>query len=70
MHEQSVPPEGPFRILEGEIIDVYLKSMQPKESGDAPAPAAAQPPAAAEAPAGQTGPAPTTGDGDVQMTED
>lgn len=62
-----MPPDGPFRILEGEQIDVYLKTMIPKEGGDAPA----QPPTAAAAPAGQEGPAPTTGDdGDVQMTED
>ena len=65
-HEKNVPPEGPFRILEGEDIEVYLKMMIPKD-GEAPA----QPPTAAAAPAGQEGPAPTTGDdGDVQMTED
>jgi hypothetical protein len=60
-HEQVVPPEGPFRILEGEEIDVYLKSMVAKESADN-----APPPAAAEAPAGEP---PASGDGDVQMTE-
>ena len=43
-HEKVVPPEGPFRILEGEEIDVYLKTMIPKESGEAAPPAA--PPAA------------------------
>ncbi|GJE84739.1 20S proteasome subunit [Phanerochaete sordida] len=65
-HEKAVPPEGPFRILEGEPIDVYLKTMVPKESADAPA----QPPAAA-APAGQEDPVPAAGDdADVQMTED
>ena len=68
-HETSIPPEGPFRILEGEQIDVYLRSMIAKESVEAPQ-APQQPPAAAEAPAGQEDPAPTTGDdGDVQMTE-
>lgn len=61
-----MPPEGPFRILEGEQIEAFLKSMVPKETGEAPA----APPAAAEAPAGQEGPAPATGDADVQMTED
>jgi 20S proteasome subunit alpha 6 len=66
-HERNVPSEGPFRILEGEQIDVYLKSMVAKESADVPAQA---PAAAADAPAGQTGPAPPTGDDDVQMNED
>jgi 20S proteasome subunit alpha 6 len=53
-HEKAVPPTGPFRILEGDSIDVFLKSMVPKEE---PAP----PP---DAPA-----APTAGDEDVQMAE-
>ena len=34
-HEEAVPPAGPFRILEGEKIQVFLDSMVPK---DAPAP--------------------------------
>ncbi|KAI0698893.1 20S proteasome subunit [Cytidiella melzeri] len=55
-HEKSVPPEGPFRILEGEGIEVYLKSMIPKESADNAAAAAADPP-------------PAAGDEDVQMAE-
>ena len=61
-----MPPEGPFRILEGEEIDVYLKTMVPKESAEAPAPAT---PAATEAPAGEAAPA-AGGDADVQMTDD
>ena len=36
-HETNVSLEGNFRILEGEVIEVYLKSMTPKETGDAPA---------------------------------
>jgi len=52
--EVSIPPAGPFRILEGEKIEVYLGKMVPKEE-----PAAA--PAAA--------PAPGAGDEDVQMAE-
>ena len=54
-NEKGLPPGSPFRILEGEDIEVYLKSMVSKES--------------AEAPAGQTGPPPPTGDSDVQMAE-
>jgi len=55
-HEKAVPPGGPFRILENEKIEPYLKTMVPKETGEsaAPAPAAAAPPA---------------GDEDVQMAE-
>ena len=56
-HETDIGPEGNFRILEGEIIEVYLQSMTPKESADAPA----QPPAAAAAGG--------AGDEDVQMGE-
>ena len=56
--EADVSPEGNFRILEGEVIEVYLQSMIPKETGE-PAPAAA--PAAPAAGA--------TGDEDVQMGE-
>ena len=54
-HERTVTEEGSFRILEGEKVEVYLKTMVPKEE---PAPLA---PAAPEHP-------PTTeGDTDVQM---
>ena len=66
-HETSVPPEGPFRILEGEPIDVYLKSMIPKETDAGAAPPAA--PAAAEVPAGEAQPPPAGGDDDVQMAD-
>ncbi len=61
-HEIDIGPEGNFRLLEGEIIQVYLQSMIPKETADAPAHA----PAAAAADAG-TGAA--AGDEDVQMAE-
>lgn len=54
-HEKSVPPTGPFRILEGDKIDVFLKSMVPKEVAEPAAPPA-------DAPA-------APGDEDVQMTE-
>ena len=64
-HERNVPPEGPFRILEGEEINVYLQTMVPKDAGEAPA----APPPATEA-AEQTGPGPATSDADVQMAED
>lgn len=60
-HENNVPPEGPFRILEGEDVEVYLQSMIPKET-DAPAAA----PAATDAPAGQQ---PPPGEEDVQMAD-
>jgi len=54
-HEKAVAEEGSFRILEGEKVEVYLKTMVPKEE---PAPLV---PAAPEHP-------PTTeGDTDVQM---
>lgn len=67
-HERNVPSGSPFRILEGEAIDVYLKTMVPKDSGEAPAPAAAT---GDEPPAGEAAPAPPAGgDGDVQMSED
>ena len=59
-HEKDVGPEGNFRILEGESIEVYLQSMTPKDTGEAPQQA---PAAAAGAPA--TG----AGDEDVQMAE-
>lgn len=61
-HEKNVPPEGPFRILEGEEIEVYLKSMVPKETDAAPA----APAAATEPPAGQQ---PPPGEEDVQMAD-
>ena len=67
-HESNVPVGSPFRILEGDWIDVYLKTMIPKDAGEAPAPAAV---AGDEPPAGEAAPAPpAAGDGDVQMTED
>jgi len=40
-HEKNVPASGPFRILEGEDVEVFLKSMVPKETDGAPAPPAA-----------------------------
>jgi 20S proteasome subunit alpha 6 len=53
-HETGVSADGSFRLLEGEKIEVFLKSMIPKAvSTDAPAP----PPAA------------PAGDEDVQMGE-
>jgi len=39
-HEKDVPPEGSFRILEGEPIQVYLSTMQPKRAPEEPAAAA------------------------------
>ncbi|KIJ56576.1 hypothetical protein M422DRAFT_57277 [Sphaerobolus stellatus SS14] len=56
-HETNVR-DGAFRILEGEEIDVYLKSMVPKETD--------QPAAAPGTAAAATG---ATGDEDVQMGE-
>ncbi|THG99545.1 hypothetical protein EW026_g2803 [Hermanssonia centrifuga] len=64
-HEKTAHPDGPFRILEGEDIEVYLKGMTPKESAEG-APGTTT---AADAPAGQTGPPPPTGDDDVQMAD-
>ena len=60
-HEENISAEGNFRILEGEIIQVYLDSMIPKDApeGSAQAP----PPAPADAPPAGTG------DEDVQMGE-
>jgi 20S proteasome subunit alpha 6 len=52
-HETGVQAGGAFRILEGEKIDIYLKSMIPKE---------------VEAPAVAPGAA-AAGDEDVQMGE-
>ncbi|KAJ7507456.1 hypothetical protein B0H11DRAFT_2218303 [Mycena galericulata] len=57
-HESEVPPAGPFRILEGEKIELFLQSMVPKE------PEAAAPAPAAPAPAAT---APVSTDEDVQM---
>ena len=59
---KDVGPEGNFRILEGEVIQVYLDGMIPKESPDALAHAPAV--AAADATAGAG-----AGDEDVQMAE-
>ncbi|KAF8520083.1 20S proteasome subunit [Gautieria morchelliformis] len=56
-HEVGVLAGDSFRILEGEKIDVYLKSMVPKE---------VEPPAAAPEAAA---PGDNAGDGDVQMGE-
>jgi len=53
VHETGVPGKGNFRILEDEKIDVYLKSMVPKEV-EAPPP---------------TAPPPTAGDDDIQMID-
>ncbi|KAF8631205.1 hypothetical protein AX15_002536 [Amanita polypyramis BW_CC] len=36
VHEQSVPKGEAFRILEGDSIEPYLKTMVPKEDGSAP----------------------------------
>lgn len=52
-HETGVQQSGSFRILEGDKIEVYLKSMIPKET-EAPA----------AAPTAASG-----GDEDVQMGE-
>ena len=52
VHEKNVSSSGSFRILEGDVVEPFLKTMVPK--GDA-TPAAAPPPAAA-------------GEQDVQMS--
>jgi len=39
-HEKAVPPTGPFRILEGDKIDAFLKTMIAKETEAPAAPAA------------------------------
>jgi 20S proteasome subunit alpha 6 len=31
-HEKAVPPGGPFRILEGEIVEPYLNTMIAKQT--------------------------------------
>ncbi|KAL4241163.1 Proteasome subunit alpha type [Abortiporus biennis] len=53
-HEINVAADGSFRILEGEPIEIYLKSMIPKDAPDAGEGAA---------------PAAPAGDEDVQMAE-
>jgi len=60
-YEKDVPPDGSFRILEGETIEVYLKSMIPKgqvDDNDEPA-----------APAAPAAPPAVPGDDDVQMAD-
>ena len=52
-HETGVSPQGNFRILEDEKIDVYLKTMVPKEVEAPPV----------------TAPPPAAGDVDIQMTD-
>ena len=37
VHETSAVPEGAFRILEGESIEAFLQSMEPKEVAAPPA---------------------------------
>lgn len=39
-HEKQVPSGGPFRILEGDVIEPFLKTMIPKQTDAAPAPPA------------------------------
>lgn len=41
-YEKHVSPSGPFRILEGDAVEPFLKTMVPKGDGT---PAAAPPPA-------------------------
>ncbi|KAL0949857.1 hypothetical protein HGRIS_009890 [Hohenbuehelia grisea] len=55
-HETGIAPVGPFRILEGEKVQVFLSSMIPKATAEGEA---AQPPP----------PAAAAGDQDVQMAE-
>jgi len=68
-HEENIKPEGPFRILEGEVLNPYLESMIPKETD---APAAAAPAPAPSAPAGDapssSAPA-ASADEDVRMQD-
>ncbi|EPQ59523.1 20S proteasome subunit [Gloeophyllum trabeum ATCC 11539] len=59
-HEKNVPPGGDFRILEGEVIEPFLKTMIPKEGAESGT--------AAAAPAADPQP-PAAGDEDVQMGE-
>lgn len=62
-HERGIPSGGPFRILEGEPVEVYLKSMVPKETPAATGAAAGTGTPAAAEPAQPA----TAGDDDVQM---
>ena len=62
--EKGVPPEGPFRMLEEEKVDPYIKNL-PVKSGTARTPAATS--AETQGAAGTTEPPP--GDEDVQMSE-
>ncbi|KAG6826795.1 hypothetical protein H0H92_014378 [Tricholoma furcatifolium] len=57
-HETAVLPGGPFRILEGEVIQPFLDSMIAKDSSALPVPSAAAPAAAGAG----------TRDEDVQMS--
>ena len=66
-HEKDAPSEGGFRILEGEPIQVYLSSMQPKRAPDEPA--AAPQAAAGDQPEGGAAPGAAAVDEDVQMGE-
>lgn len=68
-HERDAPSEGGFRILEGEPIQVYLSSMQPKRAPDEPAAAAAAQTGAADQPEGGAAPGAAAVDEDVQMGE-
>ncbi|KAF9224320.1 hypothetical protein BS17DRAFT_816550 [Gyrodon lividus] len=43
-HEKPAPPLGKFRIVEGDAVQIYLESMDQKDTAEAPAPV---PPAAA-----------------------
>jgi 20S proteasome subunit alpha 6 len=58
-HEKGISSDGAFRILEGEKVDPFLKSMRPKVTGEVVAP---QPTATGDVPA-------PVGDEDVQMAE-
>jgi hypothetical protein len=60
--ETNVPKTGPFRILEDEAVDPFLKTIVPKESTDAPPAAAASSTSTSGAPAAPA-------DEDVQMQE-
>lgn len=66
VQEKSVPSEGPFRILEGDAIETYLKNMIPKESAEVAAPTATTGEADEAAAPGTSAAA---GDEDVQMAE-
>ena len=72
-HENAVPPSGPFRILEGEKIEAYLKSMIPKGTGEAPVAPPPVPPATSESEnessEEESGSEESDSDEDVQMAE-